>query len=146
MDFDFILEQKAETSKKNLECWVPLQEDPVLRKNEIRSLWYGKDVVESLHLVKIAYLYMDAKEEIAYEPAGAEFDIVFLAARLKKVPYMVIYDHYKGNPEQLEKLERPYYIDLFYSPNFGTFRPKYFLFQQTSLTAIPDTMVLFRPL
>ena len=149
--FQFDTNPKMMQSKgSQLEFWVPLQQDPFLHPQEKNALLYG-DIIESLHVVKPAFLYTDSQKRIDFSPAD-QFEYYYTIAKLKKSPYLVLIGEEKKSSvmqEHLEKNHRAdnkncFYLDLYFGPTFGGVRPKYFLFERTDLKSVPNTMVLFR--
>jgi hypothetical protein len=155
MDFDIVFDNKEtniEHKPLNLEFWVPLA-DPELRKNERDAILYKEDVVESMHIIRPAFLHTDGLGRVIFTKTET-LDYYIVAAKLKKSPYLVIYGDFKKSPKMDSFLSQDFapketenfYFDNFFSPGYGLLRPKYFLFEKVELKAIPNTMVIFRNL
>tara|TARA_Y100001970_G_C13970714_1_gene718054 strand:+ start:288 stop:761 length:474 start_codon:yes stop_codon:yes gene_type:complete len=138
---------KAPKAAGSLETWVPLEKNPGLNAKEKEAVFYG-DAVEHLHIVKPAFLFMNSNSEIDLTTSD-ELDYYYVLAKLKRSPYLVLL----GEEELTQKMKKQlqevdetdvYYLDLYFSPNFGVFKPRNFLFEKVELSSIPNTMVLAR--
>lgn len=152
-DFQFQFDHGAEKEVKpvsNLETWVPLEDNPELNSKEKEAVLFG-NAVDSLYIVKPAFLVINERSELDYVEAK-ELDYYYVVAKLKKSPYMVLLGEEKSskvmqkhmNERNAQFKEKTFYLDLYFSPNFGGLKPRNYLFEQVKLNAIPNAMVLFK--
>ncbi len=149
--FHFDSAPKKKRSKRSiLETWVPLSQNAELTAKEKETVLFG-DSIDELYLVKPAFLYINAREQVKFV-SGEELNYYYTVAKLKKSPYLVLLgEEIKSKNMQtfLQKKQTGetttiFYLDIYLSPHFGALKPKFHLFEKVSLSGIPNSMVLFK--
>ena len=152
-EFQFNFDKKPEKKlpeKGLLECWLPIENNPQMLPKEKDAVYFG-DAVDSLYIVKPAFLHSDSENGLAFMPAD-ELEYYFLLAKLAKSPYMVLLKEQKKDAHMKKHLlERhtisdmnTFYLDHFNGPGFGGLSTSDTLFEKKTISYLPDTMVLFR--
>lgn len=134
-----------------LEFWAPVEDDPHLRGSEKELLVEKKELIESLHIVKPAVLVASEENNFSYLPID-ELGYYCVAACLKNSNQVIIFEDYQLSPSMKKYLKETFnpkknsvfYMDMYFSPGFGAYRPHYFLFEKVNFTTLPNTIILFR--
>ena len=154
MDFDLFVDKdnRSKSLKKKIDYWTPIEDSPQLTDEERKLILYTDDVVDNLRLVKPACLFSADGASIDYA-VNDEADYYFVAAEIKDSSMMVLYEQYSMTDEMKKFLKKKsnkkvkkdfYYLDNYFSPNFGMFSPKYLVFEKVEVSGIPNKIVLFK--